>query len=791
MDEEKGQRPFVGRQELLDEISTTMDDVEESQGRLILLAGEAGIGKTTVANRVHEMATERGWSTMSGECMFGEGGNPYYPMLKAIHGYMEGPSEDAGLAIPTLPMGLMGLGGGPGHVQEDKGSKDQLRIERDRLFETVSELLADFSNQAPVLFLIEDLHWAENATCQLLYYLVRSLGDERILFLGTYRPEDIPATRGKALHPVTDLKFRLQREGLVIHRELESLTEEETSDLLSNLVSNVIPPNLTSKIHHDTGGNPFYIEEFVQAFGDHRALTGGSDDDEDVGGIRIPPNLSAFISARVGKLETEEAKAIQYGSVIGREFQYDLLQEATGMSEEDLVKTLDNLMEKRLLEEVPDSEAIAYRFNHSLIREVVYHNLSRSKSRFMHKKVGEAIEAWSKVGAEAPVFQLAHHFSRSAEVDKALRYNLMAADRALAGYALDEAADHLEEVLEILVKRDVDDDAMIVKVLGKLGFIYRLQGDIPKAMEHLHEALRYTEDGTLERSAIFREMGEAMMVLGSWSEATEHLRSSIQISYALKDHLGVANGYIGLAHIAWKSGDMPGMEHYGERALKEAAVVGDDQLLARCHLEIASAVSELTEDFPRAMAHYEQVLALLDPEKDIELLSRTFLNMGDVHIKLKEYDKAVAQLEKSRDLCKRTGDVSMMAYAVANLGLAHLDNGDSAKALRFFDKAQRLFKKLGTNHMEAIIYLHRAQIARAKGDLDDAEVHIWAGLDMMQEDEFPIGYAHMLMELGHIKKADDEKDRAREFYNRALEIMERIGTEKFIDMVKGHLKDLD
>jgi tetratricopeptide (TPR) repeat protein len=800
----EGAWTFIGRRALVEDISRTMDEVERSTGAFYVIAGEAGIGKTSLVLKVKDMARERGWASLSSECMYGEGSNPYFPLLQAIRHYMEGKEcTGPGGGHVTMPMGLLGLTEFEDEWDArpfDRGtssmarSADDVKLEKERIFETFSELLSGLAQEGPIFFLVEDLHWAQNATCQLLYYLVRTLSDERVLFMGTYRPEDVKLPgEVTATHSLTDLILRLQREGLLIKRELTPFDQAETSSLLRSIVHFDVPKKMAARIHNETGGNPFYIVEFINALKDHEVLTRGSGAvDDDAGAINIPPTVAVFITNRIDRLDQEATKVLQLASVMGREFVYDVMRDILEIEEDRLVEMIEDLMAHRLLEEVPDSKEVAYRFNHSLIREVVYHHMSRSKRRLMHKKVGEAIEKASPSMPDRAVFQLAYHFSKASVLDKALKYNMMAGAKATSTFAFDEAIRHLEVALELVSREEVGKDKVTkqIELLNRLGHITRFLGDPKKAMGYLNEALDLCQGESLQKAATYRRMADVEMGVGSWDEAMEFLRSAIQISRALGDKRVVADCYGSLAYISWKKADLDSVIHYGEKAIEEAKAIDDRTLVGRANIEIGNAYNEFKEDFDRAVEYYEEALRWLDPEKDIEQMSRIYLNMGDQFRKRGDHEKALRHLRKSLEASERMGDISLKAYAIGNIGLSYMDRGEYDEALGHLEESRRIFEKIGTTHMVAMIHLNKAQIARARGDPEETQAQLDMALGMITEEEFPIGYATLLLEQGLLLKERGALQKARFSMRRAIGIYERIGATKYLEKAKQHLKEM-
>jgi predicted ATPase len=790
--------PFIGRESVLDEMSKAMEEVERKQGSCFLISGEAGVGKTSLSSKVQELARAKKWTVMASECMFAEGGSPYQPLLQA----MASAQTKANARTPTgsrtyLTLGLLGIDGkGLVNLDQKMRTTDELKVERESMFETISDFLADVSTRSPVLLVLDDMHRADNSTCQMLYYLVRSMADQRMLIMGTYRPEEIEAS--KTIHPMLDLRTRLQREGLVTLRELKRFTEEETARFLGALVGYELPARLVKKIHNDTNGNPYFITEFIGTLKGTGMFRHKEDAEEAVPDIedediKIPSSVSAFIIDKIERLSPDELKLLQFGSIIGQEFPYEVIIDVSGISEEEAVQHIEVLMAQKLITEVVTGDRISYRFTHNLIKEVVYSHLSRSKRRLMHKMVGYSIEKVEAGKADQMVYQLAYHFAQGADAPKALRYNMLAGKKAAGSFALDEAKHYYEEALDMLSKQEETEVtlAMEIDLLNKLGLIASIQGETTKAKNYHQEALELTKEGTKEWAAAIRRLAEAEILQDHWKSAEENLRRAIQVSEGLNDQLGLSESYYDLEHIAFKTGKPNEVVQFADKAVEYAKKAKDERLVGKSLIDKANATAELMQDYQKAIPIYDEAMKHFDQVKDLDQIARTYSNMGDVHEKLGEYKKAIDYLERCLNICNKTGDVDQKAYANANMGLVYLDMDDRKMATKYFNEALRLWNKVENKHLSAMTHHNLAIIARRDGDFDRAEQELQTAFTVIENVEFKLGLAYLNLEYGIIWRERGEKQKARWYMKKALGMVEEIGSEGRIREFKKELSTLD
>jgi predicted ATPase len=326
---------------------------------------------------------------------------------------------------------------------------------QEQLFEGVSRFLTQLAGQAPLLLLLEDLHWAADSTLQLLHYLARAVSEQPLLIVGTLRPEAAPAA-----HPLATLGRRLERDGLARRLSLAPLSAAAVASLIGQLSGEGEGARpLAERLYRETEGNPFYLIETVKALfeagairveartwrADYAAL-GRS-------GLPLPAGVSEMIAARVGRLSEEAQDAVRVAAVAGREFDFELLKGAWGKGEEATLAALDELLRHRLIGEA--AAGADYAFTHHKIQEVVYEGLPRHRRLHLHGQVGMAMERWLGARAGARAVELAFHFEQARQLDarltdKAITYLLQAGRQAERGSANREALAYYARGLDIL-----------------------------------------------------------------------------------------------------------------------------------------------------------------------------------------------------------------------------------------------------------------------------------------------------------------------------------------------------
>jgi DNA-binding winged helix-turn-helix (wHTH) protein len=457
---------FVGRERELAEMHSALDSALAGREQLLIVAGEAGIGKTRLVERLADEASARGIAVLWGRSLEERGGPPYWPWVQVLRALISASDDEqlaeemgAGAAdvasiVPELAARL--------DVQPPEAF-DHAEQSRFRLFESIAGYLQRIARRTPLLIVLDNLHWAGRPSLLLLEFLAQSLLDGPVLFVGTYRGSEVSRQ-----HPLFDMLGSLNRDSRFIRLHLRGLSPQDLRDYLGRIMGAPPPAGLVDAIHQQTEGNPFFMAEVVRLLLAEGVVVPGRRGIEAPPGrplvIRIPEGISEVIGKRLNHLSKECNGVLSAAAVIGRGFSFRVLRA--------LVRELDDGALQRVLDEAENAGVIEheanapqrYRFNHALIRETLYDEQSASRRAQCHAAIGDVIERLHRAdpGPYLPV--LAHHFSeaaRSGHNAKALEYNTRAAAKAESLLAYEEAAGYYQTALEMLeLEDDVDEQRM-------------------------------------------------------------------------------------------------------------------------------------------------------------------------------------------------------------------------------------------------------------------------------------------------------------------------------------------
>jgi tetratricopeptide (TPR) repeat protein len=459
--------PFVGREIELSKLEGFLTNAMDSAGRVVFITGEPGIGKTALADEFlrRARADYPSLSIARGRCVEQYGtGEAYLPFLDALGALLDGPARERLAAImrtsapmwcAQLPAAFSSTGAFETIQQETIGATQE------RMMREMGDALGVFSSLSPVVLLLEDLHWADPSSIDLLRHLCQRIGNQRLMIAGTFRPEDVERSN----HPLKDYKAEMQARKLCDEIALDLLTTSHIQDYLNATFSpNDFPSEFAKHIHDKTEGHPLFATSLMQYLhergdiaksNEHWSLSRPLSKME----LEAPESVRSMISKQISVLQDHERRALQYASVEGQEFLSTVVATLLGVDEIEVEEMLAKIEKTHRLivtceeEDLPDgSLATRYRFAHALYQNFLYDDLVANRRIMLHRQAGERLAQHYGTRAPQIAAQLALHFERGRDFVKAVEFLIHAGDNATTLYANAEARDHYTRALTLAEK---------------------------------------------------------------------------------------------------------------------------------------------------------------------------------------------------------------------------------------------------------------------------------------------------------------------------------------------------
>ncbi len=489
----QGTAPVIGRHVPWQHLQAAWHKAADGHPHLVLLSGEAGIGKTRLAEELEAWVSRQGMTTASARCYAAEGRLPYAPVTTWLR------TEALHAGLLTLdPIFLTEIARLLPELQAKlpdvpRPTEPQEGWQRQHFFEALARAL--LSAHQPLLLLLDDLHWCDTETLEWLHYLFRFAPHARLLLLGTVRAEEV--LPGHAI--VASLRT-WQSSGLVTELALEPLSSSETLYLAEQVAGHPLDEAVITTLHHETEGNPLFVIELVRA-GTLEQQRQEPHEQPSAGtplpllsqpASTLPPTVHTVLAARLAQLSQEARELASLAAVIGREFSFTMLSRASEEPEEALVRGLDELWQRRIVREQGTE---AYDFSHEKLRQKALASLSTAHRRLLHRRVAEALANTAADEQKAASSQIAAHYEQAGLPERAIPYYLQAGQVASRLYAQEEALSALQRAATLLAETARTQHEPSWQVTTA---IYERQGDVLEMIgrhreaEHAYQQARNT-----------------------------------------------------------------------------------------------------------------------------------------------------------------------------------------------------------------------------------------------------------------------------------------------------------
>ena len=692
---------FVGRAGELAELERALDAARAGEGATVLVEGEAGIGKTRLAAELARRARGAGFEVLLGRSIDLVGTElPYQPFAEALRRLGE-PWQEGRQA--------------PG---------SQLRV-----FEETLALLTTCAASSPLLLVLEDLHWADTSTLDLVVFLAHNLDDRPVLLLATYRtdepaPAQPPADRPSSAERMSRLADRVQRSGSALVLRLGPFPRDELTVLLTAHAEHPLPAALTDAIAARSEGNPFFAEELLAvADGQHAGL---------------PQGLRDLLLQRVARLGHQGRGVLRLAAAAGRQVGYPLLHATAGLPDGALRDSLRAAVEGGVL--VPEPETGSFRFRHALLAEAIYATILPGEREELHARLARELARSGAAGAA----ELAPHWAAARRPAEALGASAEAARQAEAVCGLAEAHAHLERALALWPA--VPDAASVtgLDLAGLCAWAAELAsyvGAAPRAIELARRAIELTGADDPPRAAFLHvRLGEYLYETESDDAGLAELQRAVDLvpaELASPERAYALGSLAGGLMVAWRHTEsLP----ICEQALALARDLGAREAEVRALTVLGVDLAHLSRG-EEGVAYLRQALHLAEEISDQIGLERAYTNLTDVLTKLGRFRESARLGQAGLEVIRRHGMYS--ALLVSNQIEALLAIGDWDEAERLSAAALRGI----TSSFPSWLLIIRAQVEIGRGELDAARAHLQAASATLREDHVYGLYDAYLAEL--------------------------------------------
>jgi class 3 adenylate cyclase/tetratricopeptide (TPR) repeat protein len=822
---------FLGRDGEFSQLTAVLEGfLDDRQGRLVVVQGEAGMGKSRLVSE--------GLSTLDSDQVVTWWGHglPYAQgvgygvfrslMQNAIHSHWAEGAWDE-LISPAMRPFLRQMLELP-LTAEDRATLRNLEPERIKQLTTLAmrEWLLVNARQQPILLVMEDFHWADDLSRDMLESLVNLAQDAPVFFCVITRP-----TPEAPLDLFTSPAKEASSGPSSLFLELEPLSPEHSRLLLAHLIDlSDLSDRLVDTILDRAQGIPFYIEEFVRMLVEKDILRLGEErwrvaSTVALEALEIPTTLRGLMMARVDRLPQDLQHVLRNAAVIGLQFSAQLLEEVEHRirGTTSVQPSLERLCDLGLLLERPEAGEQVYAFRHILTQETIYSSLLRSRRPDTHRTVAECIEQIYAEDLTSQVEVLAFHYDQARVRDKALRYALLAGDRARARFANREAIEYYSRALQLSqhlsghererweaavglgeVEQHIGEyeEAVAIykaaledwggataearaRVMLNMGQVWDKRGELDEAGEWLRQGLMELDRTGMAspdlRAEIYSELGWLSLRRGGLSAAQDWLGRGLELVQGT-EHYDVLSSILNrLGGVHYHRGKWQAATECVERALELRKQLGDIVGMARSFNNLG-ILKKISGDWEGALADYQRSVELHDQIGDVEGLTLAHTNLGILHTERGEWDRAEENLRQSLEIAQQIDHPYELAQAYKNLGRLYLLQERWEEAEQNLDIAVPMYNEAGAQahlNLNDAYYL-QGRLCLDRGDVDRAEGWAQRSYDLLQRitrstDGESVEWGRYEQLVGRIARARGDLEMARRHLERGAAIFRASG----------------
>ena len=725
--------PIIGRDKEFGLCRHTVDQLLEGKGGALFVTGEAGLGKTRLVAELKKYANEGDVLCIDGKCLPYTHSVNYWVFMAILRDYFNLLASDSETEIldkikaklesinadESTITNICSLISPKPETEKDNDESDK----KLRIFNAIEDVFVSASRLQPLMIVLDDLHWADELSIELIISLIKKLWDRQIVFICVYRPpisgEDVYNSAQKLEEQFQDAKY-----AKII---LNPLSNDASNKLLESLLTaEGLPSNMKELILGKASGNPFYLEEVIRSIIDDKTIEqrdGKWLAVRELENIQVPSNVQEVIMARIDKLDEESKNVLRCASVVGRSFDHDLLLYLITDGAESNIPNISQGLEADILGKLPqsllkyqkarsihrtygqrlnrnieklmemgfisqdESHDYSFSFRHILIQDVAYNSILIKRRRQLHELVGNYFEETYSDRLDEFYDDLAYHYSNSNNKESAIAYLVKAGEKSLKSFSgsAQGALNYFQQGEEILKnslltgnKKDVFEQ----KIFSGKGESYNDLGQIEEALACFEKVLELSEKlkDFLQKAEVLRQIANNKTQMGDWNAGLEAYQQSLAIARDLGDliKMGFVYNAIGYGYF-------------------------------------------IRDELHEAVKYFQEALRIGKEGNDLRLMGDASNCLGIIASVQGELDKAIQHYQVSLKDYKELGESHYEAQAYQNLGIAHFNKGEIEIADKYYDDSLKISEKCGYARLKAYTYLNKAELYLTMPSLEKAK----------------------------------------------------------------------
>jgi DNA-binding winged helix-turn-helix (wHTH) protein/tetratricopeptide (TPR) repeat protein len=740
---------LVGREPELRKLETWLCQAIEGAGRIIFITGEPGIGKTALSNAFFNRARLRFPAARfcRGRCLEQYGaGEPYLPILEALSELLSGTDGEFVADVlrsraPTWCLQFPAVFGSNGAME--RLYRETVGATKERMLREMVDALGALASAGPVVLHIEDLHWVDHSSIDLLGRLSQNAREQRLLVTGTFRQEDVE----RANHPFKNFLLEMQTHSQCEELALGMLSREHLANYLdARFVPHRFDPELPALIHRRTEGQPLFATSLVQFLVERNDFVNVNEEwiltrRLSELGMEAPGNVRKLIRKKIEALDAEDRRALEFASVQGEVFTSAVLAGLLEVDDLALEERLDRLDKVHRLiqtmeeDDLPDGTLTTrYRFAHVLYQNSLYSDLVNKRRVLLHHQAGDLMIRF--YGDQAPrlAAQLAVHFERGRDFGRAVEYLVHAGDNGRQINANDKAVEHYSRALSLVSRLPLENQA-------------------PSLL------------------TIYQKRGAAHLAMGQFDQAVEDFTNWLYHARATSNRRSEHSALKSLAEVFFYSHRLDELDDCAGEAVRIAKDLGDDRLRVEAMVFIAMR-QDIVGELAEAKRNLDEIIHIARNLDDKRALLDALAWRGQLHFFQSEYERAREVLLEALDLASALRHGPLLLQAQFFLGLSLGNMGRISESLAMLEEVSSMARRNGDQYWHAKVPNCIAWIHRELQDFDHALKRDLEGLEVARSSKVSEAETNSLISLGHDRIHTAESGKALKSFGDAEAILE-------------------
>lgn len=784
--------PFIGRDKELAAMIEMSKVLDGQTGGIIWIDGEAGIGKSRLMREFTKVVGKNNALVVGGVCSarrsefaFSLFTDLLMQVFEIQYNYSPRQiNEQIDLKLKQWPADLLEtrpflqllLGVQPSGAPGDRVTSMEPEQLRRQTFVAIHRVFKMLASQQPLVLILDDLQWIDSISADLLLYLSHLVVSNRVLFVCAQRQKEISPfeqilARTRSMHPE-----------YYIHLSIRPLTIAECRQLLDEFLASAdLPDSFLSLIVQQSGGNPYFIEEFVRLLieRDFLRLVRGklvANQTLQTDALVVPASLESLIRARVDSLEISARHLLQIASIIGHRFNSTLLAQVS--ERDDINLTLSQLHTSGMLN--PTIEEGYWEFSHPLIEVIVYNSVLRAQRRVLHQRTALALENYWRGREEEHAEDLAYHFQKAEVYDRALHYLIAAGERAAARHANDMAVGFFEQAIELLNAVPGVGDEARWRIIHQMGEVYQFIGNYDTSLAVLQSGLDLLQSELLspaQRAGLYRRMGDTAHKKGDQEQAIQYLNQALAVIGEPYDNPSCIEAALIYARLGWCHFMQSDFEPAKEAINQSMIYAGQAKNMTTLAMaeNYLGGISYRQGDLQQAMQHTRTAMNYWQEIGYSWGVAAALSNLGILESASGNWQAAYNSIRRSLDLRQKMGDVQGVAITNHNLGQLVRSLGDVMQAELYYRDSLAVSRPFQMNWHVANSHVGLALSLLYQGKIDAASASLEESFRLVQEINAPDVMVEAYCTQAEIYLAKNDLTRAEESARLAANLASQIG----------------